>query len=522
MNNIIDSVIGYFNPVAGLRRRQARAVMALSGNNGWNSGSRSKRGLSQWTPRVRDANAANLPELALIRERSRDEVRNHPLATAAIETLCGNVIGCGIRPVASLDPEALNIEQQQADELAKRIDREFRLWADSKQADATGHSNFYGLQELSFRSMLESGDVFILLTRRRRPRGPYSLTLQLIEADRISNPDNQPDTDNLIAGVEYNGRGEPIAYHVRDSHPGDYTNTAMSWRRIPVYSRSGNLNIIHLFKKTRPGESRGMPYLSPVINSLKTLTDYSEAELYAAAISAMFTVFVKTPGGDDTFSPMQPDDNIGGKATDDDYKLAPGAILSLAQDEEIQIANPGRPNGQFDAFYTAVTKQIATALGMPIEVLNKHFESSYSAARAALLEAWKTFKQRREFLVTQFCQPVYREWFREAVLRGRIPARGFLRDPALAELYTMAEWIGDGMPQIDPEKEVGAAETRLRIGISTRTRETQQLMGTDYEKIHRQRVKEQRMLEEDGLTNGSTQDEPQNNSNGLGDNAQSV
>src|SRR5690606_20406351 len=111
------------------------------------------------------------------------------------------------------------------------------------------------------------------------------------------------------------------------------------------------------------------------------------------------------------------------------YELAAGAIISLGENESIEQANPMRNNSSFDGFVKAVCRQIGSALEVPYELLLKHFTASYSASRAALLEAWKMFRKRRAWMAARFCQPVYEEWLTEAILLGRIDAPGFFDDP---------------------------------------------------------------------------------------------
>src|SRR5690606_12542726 len=119
-------------------------------------------------------------------------------------------------------------------------------------------------------------------------------------------------------------------------------------------------------------------------------------------------------------------------------------------------ANPGRPNAGFDPFVLAVLRQIGVALELPYEVLIKHFTSSYSAARAALLDAWRFFRRRRAWLARKFCQPVYEAWLADAVATGLVDAPGFFADPVRRASWCGARWIGDAPGQIDPQKEVDA------------------------------------------------------------------
>jgi len=202
---------------------------------------------------------------------------------------------------------------------------------------------------------------------------------------------------------------------------------------------------------------------------------------------------VKSESGEG-LSPMEPTDDIGGSTSDEDYKLDYGAIIEMNPGDDISMANPGRPNSAFDPFVTAIIRQIGVALEIPYEVLVKHFTSSYSAARAAMLDAWRFFKSRRSWLVHQFCEPVYEAWMTEAVARGYLYAPGFLNDPILRQAYLGAEWIGPSQGQIDPVKEVSAAEKRLKLKLTTRSEECVAITGTDWEQKVPQIKREEEMV----------------------------
>jgi lambda family phage portal protein len=180
-------------------------------------------------------------------------------------------------------------------------------------------------------------------------------------------------------------------------------------------------------------------------------------------------------------------------------EMGNGTILALNQGETANAVNPGRPNTAFEGFIEAICKQIGTALEVPYELLLKRFDASYSAARASLLEAWKMFKMRREWLVHDLCQPVYETWLTEAVLKGRVIAPGFFDDPVIKAAYCRAEWHGPSQGQIDPLKEVSAAEKRVSNGFSNRAKEAQELTGTDFDSNIRLLKREQEQLREAGL-----------------------
>jgi capsid protein len=171
----------------------------------------------------------------------------------------------------------------------------------------------------------------------------------------------------------------------------------------------------------------------------------------------------------------------GASASDTDLKMAGGAILDMAPNERVDFADPSRPNTSFDAFVMSILRQVGVRLGIPYEVLVMHFTASYSAARAALLQAWKFFFVRRAWLATKFCQPIYETFLAEAIASGRLVAPGFFRDPLRRMAWCGAEWQGDGPGSIDPAKEVTAVEKRLALNLTTLQTETAAYDGRDWE-----------------------------------------
>jgi capsid protein len=173
--------------------------------------------------------------------------------------------------------------------------------------------------------------------------------------------------------------------------------------------------------------------------------------------------------------------------------------VGLAPGEKVNTANPGRPNQAFDPFILAILRQVGVALEIPYEILIHHFSASYSASRAAMIEAWRFFRNRRAWLAQNFCQIVYENWLAEAVALGRVKAPGFFASYDLRRAYCGTIWIGDAPGQIDPQKEVGAAKERVELGVSTLDEETVNLTGGDFERNYPRIVKERRMMREIGM-----------------------
>jgi lambda family phage portal protein len=490
---LLDKAISWVAPNASLKRWQARTHLAMLG--GYTGARRDRRQTKTWNTAGGSADAVSLDDLPTLRDRSRDLLRNAPLATGAVNTLITNVVGTGLRPQSHIDRAVLRSYLKTDDAMEKweaEAERIFTLWAGSLDCDITRGQTFTDLQALLLRSCLESGDVFVLRKYRERKGNPFGTALQVVEADRIASPVGN--NDKIVAGVEIDDDGAPTAYHILNHHPDDHDGGKLESAKVPAFDADGRWQVLHIFTRMRPGLTRGIPYLASVIESLKQLDRYIEAEIMAAVISSMFTIFVKSEG-EEGLNPL-----AGEKPSKSgDYKLSPGAILDLQPNENIEIANPNRPNQAFDGFVQSILRQIGVALEIPFEVLIKHFTSSYSAAQAALVEAWKTFSTRRKWISVQFCQPVYEMVVAEAVAKDFLEAPGFFADPFVRAAYLGAEWIGPPRGQIDQLKEIRAVDYRVRLGVSTLEEETAQITGGSWETKHTQRAREHKMRTEAGL-----------------------
>ena len=488
--NMIDKIYRYLSPEKSLKRQHARRVMLF---NNFYGASKTRRETKNWRTSGGSADSISHREFKTLRHRSRDIVRNNPIGGGAISTNVTHVVGTGLRMQSRIDRDILNMSEEQSDKWEAVSEREWRLFAESKDCDAARTLNFAEMTSLVFRQALENGDSVVVLPRINRINQAYSLRIQIIESDRVSNPNGAVDTNEIRGGVKKNSFGAPISYFIQNNHPGDIFRAKKDiWTEVEAYGgNTGLKNVIHIFKTLRAGQTRGIPYLSPVIETLKQISNLTENELQASVVAGIFTVFIKSETGD-LPAPMQPTSEVGGTSSDDDYRLGNGAIVGLAPGEDIDIADPKRPSDSFDPFFSAIVQQIGIALELPYEVLMKRFTASFSAARAALLEAWQFFRVSRKWLVDNFCQEIYEIWMYEAVAKGRLVAPGYFNDPIIRKAYQGAEWVGPVLGQIDSLKEIKAAKERVSLGISTRAHEAMQITGLDYDKIQRQLDKEGR------------------------------
>ncbi len=498
---VIDKAIEIVSPDSALRRNVARKRLDIINSGYSNYGaSTTKKQLLGWNYGGGSAREDIHDNLDVLRQRCRDLYMGVPLATGAVKTMRTNIVGRGLKLKSTIDYEVLNISEEKAKELEVQIEREFSLWADSNDCDLERIDNFYELQQLAFVNWLISGDVIALLPTTERVNMPYDLRIQLIEADRISSPNDMDDLDGtIVKGVEVNKKGEVVAYHISNHHPLSFEMNERKWIRVQAYgNKSGRRNVIHVMSRERIGQRRGVPFLAPVIEALKQLGRYTDAELVAAVVSGLFAVFIEKQNASEggALGEMIPEEQQVDSGDDTTLELAPGAIIDLGEGEKVNTANPGRPNANFDGFVTSICRQIGAALEIPYELLLKHFTASYSASRGALEEAWKMFRMYREWMAKDFCQPIFEEWLSEAVAKGRVKAPGFFNDPLIKKAYCKAEWNGPARGLLNPVQEVNAAEKRVANGFSTRAQETMEITGGDFNSNIKQLKHEEKILRE--------------------------
>jgi len=454
-----------------------------------------------WAPRARDARADTVSQLPVQRGQSRDLARTSPIAVGAINTNIDRVVGTGLALSAQPNLHILGWSSERGAKWKRNVQAEFSLFADSKESDICNMLDFYEQQGLVLRGTLESGDCFTLMPDAKpTPTNPYRLRLQLLEADRVGNPGNKMDEPLMSGGIRFNAGGAAEAFHLYDQHPGASLLTAggamFAGQWVDAVGSSGRRRMLHHFRKLRPGMPRGVPYLAPIVEIIKQLSRYTHAEITAAVISSYFTAFIETDSGN--AAPVF-QGAPGAETLDKDIQMGSGAVVGLAKGERVTFADPTRPNPNFDGFTMAMMRQVGMALGIPLELLIKQFNASYSASKAALLDAGIYFKNVRTWLARSFCQPVYETWLAEAVAIGRISAPGFFTDPLMRWAYTRAQWNGDSMGSINPKDEVAAYTAAVDARLMTRERAEWELFGTDFNETFDVKKAEQDKLRDANL-----------------------
>ena len=482
------------------KRRGGDGGPTMAGGYGNHGASRTTNTLLGWIAEGASAEEDIDLQGSVLRQRSRDLYAGGGLARAAVATLTTNVVGAGILAKPKIDAELLGLSDEARDEWERMATREFELWAGNTMCDAERRQTFYGLQQLAFRAMLMSGDVFALIGEADNPRTPYKLTVKLLEADRICTPDSSGDSVSkelgggakIVDGVEIDKLGAVTKYHIASRHPLGDSMDPVTWTTIDAIGRDTGLpNILHVMTFERPEQRRGVPFVSGMMEQLKQLARYMKAELDANVVSAMLTMFIESDE-EDSIKTLEDAVNADNKITDDEMKieLAPGAVYQLPPGKRVTHINPVRQNTGFESFIKA--EQTITGAGMeiPMEVLTKKYERNYTAMRGAYLDFWKVAMVFRRMFVASFCQPLREMFLAEAVALGRLDCPGFFDDPAIREAWCGCQWIGVSMGHVDPLKEANAAGRRIELNLTTQEQEAAEYNANNWIEIISQRRKE--------------------------------
>ena len=449
-----------------------------------------KKSLKSWIPQHLSAKSDIDRNLTLLRNRAHDLATNNPVGAAVIQTLTTGTIGSGLKLFPRINPDVVGLTPEQARLWARHVKQEFALWANNPNAcDFLKRNSFYEMQALAFRNALTDGDSFVLFKRKMPAHlTPYTLRLQILDGQRVCNPiqgvGDQTEMlfgeNKIIRGIEVDKSGALVAIHVANRlwNEPDLLKPDLIWQRVLWFGEGGTCNLLHICKDQAPDQFRGVPVLAPVLESLKQLARYSDAELSSSIIRSFFSIF---------FTQQQSNYDLNQITGDDydakDFKLGSPSVTSLPRGVDVKSVDSARQQSTFADFTDAFLKSICAAVNLPMEVVLKTFNASYSASRAAMLQANEEFRQRRAAFVTDFCAPVYEQFLTEAIAVGRVKAEGFFDDALKRQAWLAAEWFAESTKTLDPLKEVNAMAARLANGLSTYRKELAESAGLDFDDV---------------------------------------
>lgn len=438
------------------------AVMATAIYEGATTGRRlSGWGTGGWGP-----NTALYGSLANLRNRTRELTRSNPIADGGVDTQVANLIGRGITPTWNITHKS-----KSKNKTTKKSIQE--LWSRScSEMDADGVCDFYGMQALATRAMIEGGEVFGIVRPRSRSYGlSVPLQLQLIEGDHLDEGFNSlADNGNEIRmGIEYNKEGDKTAYHFFAEHPGEnFLTSTYFGKRVRVPAE----NVIHMFRPLRPGQKRGRPWLASAILKFHDLDKTIDAQVMRTMTTAMFGGFIRKPGGN-TLENMGRNFGqqvlIPGTETvnaEPIIEFEPGTFPCLPDGWDVTFCQPGDVGGNFLELCKQELRSIAKGMGITYEQLTGDLSgANFASMRCGIIEVRRLMRMIiNHTIVFQFCRRWAGLWMDAAVLSGALQFNDYMQ---YRHAYVNPDWQPDAWDMINPVDDVNSDKLMIRSGLKS-------------------------------------------------------
>jgi len=436
MQNPIDTVVSFFNPVAGLKRAQARKVAEAVRD--YDISSRSRR-TDGWNSRKTSGSKEVSKAVSLATDRAQELGRNNPLANRVKRVWANNIVGAGI----SVDVN------EKSEVKADKFQIDWDLWAESTDCDFEGHYDLYGLEWLWANTVVESGGVFVRKHINVMMKMP--LQLQTLEQDQL---DRAKFGENIVDGVEYDGNGQLKGYWFKM----DNRNQTAQSKFFPAQ------NIVHIFRKERAGQHLGITWLASVATLMRDYDTYKDAKLMQQQIAALFALFIE-----DADQKMGLDvNNTTGTSSSPD-ELEPAMIQYVKQGTVPHTITPPKADNSSN-FDASLKRDMAVGCGLTYEQLTGDYSLvNFASGRMGRSEFYNELDYAQKLMFKPGLQKIF-TWF--ASLHQVINGKGD---------YT-TDWAFPPRAAVNPQEEFDVLAAKVRSGMMSPSKAAK-VLGERLEKV---------------------------------------
>lgn len=488
---------------------------------------RNTRELASWNAPMGPADMLINPIKEVADARSRDVIMNDGYMLGAINSHRDSIVGNQYRLNSNPNYRVLGADEGWAEEFQQAVEARFNLISDANECwlHAGGTLTLTGMVRLAIAQFMATGEVLGTGEYKRASSRPCATAFQFVSPDRLSNPDLQMDSRYLRRGIKRDAWGAPISAFIRTNHPYDYMGLdsigeMFNWKEVPFRLPWGRLQVLHILDALQPDQTRGISDMVSVLKQIKMTKSFQDVTLQNAVVNASYAAALESELPPEMVAAAmgQGQQTFGGVAFDymsmlSKYMGAAGAIQidgakipQLFPNTKLRMQPMGTPGGIGTQFEESLLRYIASGLGLSYEQFSKDYSKvNYSSARAGQNEAFKMTQARKKLIADRVATEIFTLWLEEDIMGGNLPMyRGFTkdkfyRDPLVKSALAQCGWIGAGRGQIDELKETQSAMLRIKSGLSTFEKECARL-GEDFREIFKQRQREDRMMEEMGLT----------------------
>ena len=431
-------------------------------------------------------------------------------AQGLIKRLLTNEIHRGLTLEATISANILGLSKDFVNTWSDDVEEKFEIWSSNKElVSQNGQFNFGQTQIEVRKTALLSGDCLIILRQHPVLKIPV---IEIIDGSHIRTPIKKVGDNEVRHGVELDKKGRHVAFYVPDTSD----LTGLKSVRIPARGTKSGRKIAWMVygNRIRIDDVRGMPMLGVIMQALKELDRYSDAEQRAAVINAILPLFIKKgqnkpgtmplAGGAVRKNAVVADDtaSTGARSFNIDQQL-PGLVLDeLQQGEEPVSFSTVRPNVNYRVFEEAMMASFAWVNEIPPNIFRLAFSANYSASTGEVNEL-KLYLDKIRWVFAADCnKPVYGEWLISMVLMGLISAPGLLenwRNPRKfleTGAWFASEWFGAIKPSMRLNQDVKAFRDAIAEGFVTRDIASKTLFGRKYTTMVRRLERENDQLAE--------------------------
>lgn len=441
------------------------------------NGAAGSRLTMDWVVSILSADQEIKGNMRLLRARARELSRNNAVAKSFLKILVANVLGeNGVGYQAQVRNNNDDLNQM----FNKKIECAWKDWSKRGNCTVDKKYSFRAIQTLVLKTIATDGEAFVRMVPGFANK--YRFALQMIDPDQVDHlfsrfPSTQE--NEIRMGIEVDKWGAPVAFHINPAHPSDLGGSLLR-ERIPAEY------ILHLYDPERVNQTRGVTWFHPVMQEMRMLGGYVEAELVAARVGAAKIGFLKYT---DASAFEEPN-------ADTKYRIEanPGVIESLPPGMEFQEWNPDHPANAFPMFVKSMLRFIAGALGVSYNALAADLEGvNYSSMRSGLLIERDQWKMCQSMVKENFLQPIFEQFLSMALLSGELVLDS--RDPSR---FLEGKWQARGWQWVDPLKDVQASILSIGGGLQTRD-EIISERGGDVEEVFEGLSEEKKIAESYGL-----------------------
>lgn len=384
--------------------------------------------------------------LPVLREHSREFMRNSWIGPRALDVLTSHVIGTDLTV-------RFDTGSARDDKLAQS------LWDEwCGQADIQGEGNFISEVSLALRGSLEGGDSIIrmrALSRSEMGERKVPFSLHVGEGDLIDHERDRLALSNAAArarlGVELGRNDQRLGYWLHDMAPGEPGRAIAGGLTSTLVPRA---DVVHLYRRLRPGQVRGVPIFAPVLLHARDLADLMDALVVKERMQANIGIFVETT--DSNAGPLAKEVTTSAATGLDEVGMRPGMVLRGRPGEKLSGFAPAG-NSSFEPVSIAALQGIAAGVGLTYDQLTGDLrQANYSSLRAGKLEFRRLVADLQwNMLEPQVLGRITARWVQMAILAGVLPRRshGWRR-----------RYVMPANEPIDPKKDLEADILAVRAG----------------------------------------------------------